>query len=643
MRVAVAAGPGRTALLQELADDGTDHGRAVMVNDLPAAVASYERAGAVRWVWADTPGSYPPLLRAGMRVDRCHDVTLTEALLRARDGGPAGPPVPSAPRPETRGTQQPALWGPAETALPEAQDALRALVTAHAGQVRRIAADPYPARFGLLAAVESAGGLAAAEMRARGMPWRADVHDALLAHLLGPRPLSGAQPARLAALARDISAAFGGRPVNPDSPAQLAKAFAADGIRIASTRAGVLRGIDHPAITPLLEYKELARLHSAHGWAWLDEWVRDGRFCPEYLVGGVVSGRWATRGGGALQIPRLLRRAVIADPGWALVVADAAQLEPRVLAALAGDHAFAEAAGSGDLYQALAGAFGGDRAKAKVALLSAMYGGAGGEASQLLAVLRRRFPRADAYVEAAARAGEEGRVVRSRLGRTCPPPSAEWRGLTASADEPDADDQRARRSLRARGRFTRNFVVQASAADWALVLLAGLRRRLAALPAADHPAAGQESAHAPGPEPGPGPARGRWTVPGWSSSSMTRWSCTARRTWPRPSRKRSGRRPPRLAGWCSGTLRCASRSPRRWSAVTPTRSELSARPGRTRSAGGWLAVRPRSAAGRCRSTCTCSPRRGGRWTGRPGRSWSARARRTPGARGGPGSSCTGPR
>jgi DNA polymerase-1 len=35
--------------------------------------------------------------------------------------------------------------------------------------------------------------------------------------------------------------------------------------------------------------------------------------------------------------------------------------------------------------------------------------------------------------------------------------------------------------LRARGRFTRNFVVQASAADWALVLLAGLRRRLAAI------------------------------------------------------------------------------------------------------------------------------------------------------------------
>jgi DNA polymerase I len=166
------------------------------------------------------------------------------------------------------------------------------------------------------------------------------------------------------------------------------------------------------------------------------------------------------------------------------------------------------AAGTGDLYQALAGAFGGDRAKAKIALLSAMYGGAGGEASQLLAVLRRRFPRADQYVEAAARAGEEGRVVRSRLGRACPPPSAEWRGLTALPDDPDAADQVARRSLRARGRFTRNFVVQASAADWALVLLAGLRRRLAALSApSDHPAAtaapGARPAEVPPPA-GPG-------------------------------------------------------------------------------------------------------------------------------------------
>jgi hypothetical protein len=497
VRVAVVAGPGRTALLTELADDGTSQGAGVLLNDLPDAVASYARAGPVRWVWADTAESYPALLRAGVRVDRCHDVRLVGALLAGRDGGPgaadggpgaadggAGWPAADRPAPgpgRLAAGQQAALFGPVEPGLAEAGAALHRLVAAHAGQLRRIAADPHPGRFGLLAAVESAGALAAAEMRARGVPWRADVHDALLVSLLGARPAAGLRPPRLAELVSQISAAFGGRPVNPDSPAQLIKAFATDGIRITSTRSSVLGDVDHPAVPLLLEYKELARLYTANGWAWLDEWVSAGRFRPEYVVGGVVSGRWATRGGGALQIPRVLRRAVVADPGWALVVADAAQLEPRVLAALAGDHAFAEAAGTGDLYQALAGAFGGDRAKAKVALLSAMYGGAGGEASQLLAVLRRRFPLADRYVAAAARAGEEGQVVRSRLGRACPPPSAEWRGLTAAPDDPDAADQRARRSLRARGRFTRNFVVQASAADWALVLLAGLRRRLAAL------------------------------------------------------------------------------------------------------------------------------------------------------------------
>ena len=48
MRVAVVAGPGRTALLQELAEDGTGYAAPTLVNDLPAAVAGYERAGPER-------------------------------------------------------------------------------------------------------------------------------------------------------------------------------------------------------------------------------------------------------------------------------------------------------------------------------------------------------------------------------------------------------------------------------------------------------------------------------------------------------------------------------------------------------------------------------------------------------------------
>jgi DNA polymerase-1 len=497
VRVAVVAGPGDSCWLSELAEDGTGHGPFVRHDDLPAAAAEYERSGGVRWVWAATAGIYPALLRAGVRVERCHDIALTEALLLGREGRPDEPAslagawarLPGAAPPAVTGGLRPAaaprpgqgaLFDPADPVFPDPGAALAAVVAVHGDQMRRIAADEHPGRFALLVAAESAGGLIAAEIGFDGLPWRADVHHELLTAALGPRPVPGLRPARMADLAARISEALGRR-VNPDSPAQVLRALAANGVRVPSTRSEVLRGVDHPAAGLLLEYKELARLHAAHGWAWLDEWVSAGRFHPEYVVGGVVSGRWATRGGGALQIPRVLRKAVVADPGHVLVVADAAQLEPRVLAALADDRALAAAAATGDLYEALAGAFGGDRGKAKVALLSAMYGGGGGEAGQLLAVLRRRFPLAAQYVETAARAGEEGRVVRSRLGRTCPPPSDAWRGLTAVPDDPDAGEAPAGRSLRARGRFTRNFVVQASAADWAIVLLAGLRRRLAAI------------------------------------------------------------------------------------------------------------------------------------------------------------------
>src|SRR5947208_6699546 len=77
--------------MSESAEDGTGHGRIVMHDDLAAAVAERERAGDVRWVWAACGEVYPALLRAGVRVQRCHDVALTEALLLAREGRQAEP------------------------------------------------------------------------------------------------------------------------------------------------------------------------------------------------------------------------------------------------------------------------------------------------------------------------------------------------------------------------------------------------------------------------------------------------------------------------------------------------------------------------------------------------------------------------
>ncbi|MPY64458.1 bifunctional 3'-5' exonuclease/DNA polymerase, partial [Streptomyces spongiae] len=366
------------------------------------------------------------------------------------------------------------------------------LIEVYAEQQRRHDATARPDRMHLLTAAESAGTLIAAEMNHAGLPWSADVHREVLHELLGERYAGGGEPRRLAELAEEVSDAFGRR-VRPDLPADVVKAFARAGVKVKSTRRWEIESVDHPAVKPLLEYKRLYRIWVAHGWSWLQDWVRDGRFRPEFLSGGTVTGRWVTNGGGALQIPKVIRRACVADPGWRLVVADADQMEPRVLAAISRDPGLMEVAGRDtDLYQSVSDrAFSGDRAQAKLAVLGAVYGQTSGDGLKNLAALRRRFPRAVAYVDDAARAGEEGRLVRTWLGRTCPPAAgaSEYAADEAGIpqDEPTeaaADDQEwtpgyASTNARARGRFARNFVVQGSAADWALLLLAGLRRTLA--------------------------------------------------------------------------------------------------------------------------------------------------------------------
>ena len=116
-----------------------------------------------------------------------------------------------------------------------------------------------------------------------------------------------------------------------------------------------------------------------------------------------------------------------------------------------------------------------------------MYGQTGGQAAPALAQLRRSYPVALSYVEDAARTGEAGGLVRSWLGRTCPPPSVSWQAWGEGGERPDQwegdDDRSTGARARARGRFTRNFVIQATAAEWANSLLATLRTGLAGTPA----------------------------------------------------------------------------------------------------------------------------------------------------------------
>ena len=495
----IVLGRDRDGVAAALLDAGGAETSRMRVDDAAAWVAGIEAASAPRWVWNDTPTWYDDLLTQGVRVARCHDLRLCHAILRdtlfvsdaaalraATEWDAAADVVADAPATLFD------LDAASATALPQSLDAALA---EFARQRAALASTAEAGRLRLLLAAESAGALVAAELRAAGLPWDERTHDGILTSLLGPRPAAGGQPRALEEAAARVREALGDPTASLDSQPKLLRALHRVGVLATSTSKWELAQYDHPVIAPLLEYKRLARLLSANGWAWLDEWVHDRRFRPVYVPGGVVTGRWASSGGGALQLPRQLREAVRADPGWVLVVADVAQLEPRVLAAMSGDTALADAARGRDLYAGIVdrGAVS-TRSEAKFAMLGAMYGATTGDSGRLVPALRRTFPRAMALVDAAARTGEEGGVVTTRLGRTSPPPSALWRAAQSQAGDADAtgsDETRARRWARDRGRFTRNFIVQGTAAEWALAWLADLRGRLASLPAVS------ESAGAP--------------------------------------------------------------------------------------------------------------------------------------------------
>lgn len=501
--------------LVDAAADGTEIARdRCAPSALAATVAAREAEHRPRWVWSDAPSWYAGILAAGARVERCHDLRLVHAILRdaqsVREPGPVrgattwdvGPTLPSGAAPVGQtlfdldaGSE---TSGGAPMGIEEALAELRR-------QQAAIASAEQPSRLRLLAAAESAGALVAAELHDAGMPWDVGEHDRILREALGPRPSPGQTPARMAEQAAVVREALGDPMLSIDSPPRLLRALHRAGIDVPSTSRWELMGIEHPAIEPLLQYKKLARLLAANGWAWIDDWVREGRYRPIYLPGGVVTGRWASHGGGALQIPRQLRPALRADPGWTLVDADVSQLEPRVLAAMAGDRAMAAAGAGRDLYSGIVDAgIVASRKEAKVAVLGAMYGSTTGDSGRLVPRLRQGFPEAMALVDDAAAAGERGGTVSTWLGRSSPAPDPERTAAQRRAHQADAapgEGDRARRSARDRGRFTRNFVVQGTAAEWALAWLADLRQRLAAIGPVPEGAAATASGPALGRQP----------------------------------------------------------------------------------------------------------------------------------------------
>ncbi len=527
------AGQGRIALVDP---DAADAPLAIVSPaELPSVVRDFE-ARRPRWVWGDTRDWYPRLLEAGVRVERCHDLRLCGAILdqsatteRVRAGHPRpawlplGPSVPGGgAAPAEASVHRTALFEldefdgfadvesdgvtdrvPTDAAhLGAAGVDVDAVVAEYRRQLELVEQGSSPRAVRLLLAAESVGALIGAELHAAGLPWHRGVHERVLEAELGPKPKPGRKPERMERLAVEVREALEAPSVNLDSQVDLLRTLRRAGIHVDSTSRWELEEHDHPAIEPLLAYKKLARLLSANGWAWLDEWVVEGRFRPDYIPGGTATGRWATAGGGALQLPKNVRSAVVADPGWRLVVADAAQLEPRILAGLARDEAMAAAGRGRDFYRGIVDAgVVESREQAKYAILGAMYGATTGESGRLVPRLARAYPRAMSLVDRAAADGEAGGIVTSLLGRSSPLPSTEWRAVQSRASQPEAtaaDERRARSVARDWGRFTRNFVVQGSAAEWALCWMAALRSRLAAI--GERPAAsGVEPARASGP------------------------------------------------------------------------------------------------------------------------------------------------
>lgn len=465
----------------------------VHADELPGVVAELE-ARSPRWVFDSVHTWYPGLLAAGVQVNRAHDLALTRNILRHAPHARPGDYLAAVRRQPDPATQPAAHFlPPARVAENQGElfsaprddsGALENVLAEFLAQRAAVGGDERGKRLDLLIAAESAGALIGAEMTHAGVPWDVAVHHRLLEEALGPRVPAGVRPPLMERLAVQIRELLGAPGLNPDSPQELLRAMNQAGIAVGNTRAWELTELKHPVVQPLLAYKKIARLASANGYAWVDRWVLDGRFRPEYVVGGVVTGRWSSHGGGALQIPHQVRSAVRADPGHVLVVADAAQLEPRILAALSRDAALAAAARGKDLYQGIADAgFGGDRAHAKVAMLGAMYGATTGESGRLMPKLKATYPRAVGLVEWAAQQGEAGADVSSFLGRGTPPATEAWLRDQRRTDSEEAE-RSAQAEARSRGRFTRNFIVQSTAAEWALCWMGELRRRLRSAAAA---------------------------------------------------------------------------------------------------------------------------------------------------------------
>ena len=489
--------PGRGERYAALLHAGTC--RTAPMADIVELAVRLEHEHAPRWVWWSAEDAGAPLVDAGVALARAWDVAEAHRLLHGGWSATPGDcwaaahgiPLEDVPAPPTGDLFEFAAdGGPADPhALLDADGHLRAdheewradpahlaawagaaLETAHAQHDAAMATGP---RVVGTVHSESAAAVLCLELRRDGLPLDRKRTEQLVAESAGPRPATDAEE-REARLARDLRVLQhvpGRESTDLRNPAQVREMLLVVGVDVPNTRKWVLEPYRtvHPVVDALLDWRRDERIATTYGYRWLDAHVgADDRLRGRWTACDGAGGRM-TAENGLHNLPTALRPGVAAHEGHVLVRADLGQVEPRVLAVVSGDPAFAAATRDDDLYAPVAQRLGVERPVAKVAVLAAMYGQRSGAAGAALAGLEREYPVAMGLLDAAYDAGRRGEPLRTWGGRLIPT----GRFLTSSPVGADlALDA-------ARGRFARNAIIQGAAAElfkaWAATVRATTR------------------------------------------------------------------------------------------------------------------------------------------------------------------------
>lgn len=470
--------------------DVTDpkHPREVLLpaDDAAALIAlrDADSSQPVRWVWWST-AVVARLLAAGVRPVRGLDLTQSHLLLHGSTPGsapehiwagalgldPSGMPrryrddlfdVVDADSPDHGGDplDRHGYLRPDFLAgrLGSATDWARLALRVAAGQYRQL---HERGRAVSTAHSESGAAVLALELERDGLPVHRATFERLITASAGPRPADSAheQEARQSRDRQVLRHLPAGRVVDLRNPEQVRALLVDLGVRVESTRKRELEMYrdTHPVVAALLRWRADERIATTYGWAWLDQYVgSDSRLRGRWMSFDGGAGRM-TASAGLHNLPTSLRPAVRPRDGRVFVRSDLGQIEPRVLAVVSQDPALTEATRQDDLYRTVAERLHVERPVAKLAVLSAMYGGAAGQAAAALEGLNRAYPVAMSYLRSAQSAGERGESVTTYGGRVIHMPPA--------TTEPQT---------RSRGRFARNAVVQGAAAEffkaWALTV-----------------------------------------------------------------------------------------------------------------------------------------------------------------------------